>query len=316
MHTSVGLSFFGGWDGPRDQFECGLKNLLASKQGSNLQQKDALTMKIELINGKKYRLPGGLNKFQRTLYVHLINWKWANITAAPGTYNYGGNPILYDAILPAEMVEELRIIYPSVREELRRHRRTNRFRRHTHFNHMASSQAANVNLFLPVLRHPLCNKVLSTLKPDFASLATDHLDRGYCLEFWGGNFGGPVGARGPLGDKSALSGTDSDIAIAYRNHAGELCLWLIEHKLTEREFTTCGGFKSKDRNKAACDCERSASDILEDKKLCFHHAVRERKYWDVTEDNMAFFVNHESHAQCPFQRGMNQLWRNQLLALR
>ena len=194
--------------------------------------------------------------------------------------------------------------------------RKNRFRLHTHFNHMASSQAANVNLFLPVLHHPLASKVLASLKPDFASLATDQLDHGYCLEFWGGNFGGDESDKGLLGDKSALGGTDSDIAIAYRNFSGELCLWLIEHKLTESEFTPCGGFKSKDRkNYPSCDCTRSVSEILKDKNACYHHAVRKRNYWNITERNAEFFVNHGKHPHCPFQGGMNQLWRNQLLAL-
>jgi len=273
-------------------------------------------MKVEHINGRDYRLPGGLNEFQRQLYVPLIEWKWANITVEPGTYDYRGRQIPYDAILPKEMVGDIRIIYPPVIEELRRHQSENRFRLHTHFNHMASSQAANVNLFLPVLNHPLGNKVLASLKPDFASLATDHLDRGYCLEFWGGNSARDVSDRGPLGDKSALGGTDSDIAIAYRNHSGDLCLWLVEHKLTESEFTPCGGFKSKDRkNRPSCDCSRSTSEILKAKDTCYHHAIRERNYWNITERNANFFVNHASHPQCPFRGRMNQLWRNQLLAL-
>ncbi len=273
-------------------------------------------MKVENINGRDYRLPGGLNEFQLQMYVHLIDWKRAHITAEPGNYKYKGRQIPYDAILPEEMIEELRVIYPPVVEALRRHRRKNRFRLHTHFNHMASSQAANVNLFLPVLHHPLANKVLASLKPDFASLATDQLDHGYCLEFWGGNFGGDESDKGLLGDKSALGGTDSDIAIAYRNFSGELCLWLIEHKLTESEFTPCGGFKSKDRkNHPSCDCTRSVAEILKDKNACYHHAVRKRNYWNITERNAEFFVNHGKHPHCPFQGGMNQLWRNQLLAL-
>ena len=273
-------------------------------------------MKVESIDGRDYHLPGGLNEFQFQMYVHLINWKWKHITEMVGYSKYKERLIPYDAILPTEMVNDLRVIYPPVVEELRRHRKQNRFRLHTHFNHVASSQAANVNLFLPILQHPLGSKVLASLKPDFSALATDHLDHGYCLEFWGGNFGSDKSDRGPLGDKSALAGTDSDIAIAYRNQAGDLCLWLIEHKLTEGEFTPCGGFKSKDRkNHPSCDCTRSVSGILREKNTCFHHAVRGRTYWDITERNAEFFVNHETHQKCPFQGGMNQLWRNQLLAL-
>jgi hypothetical protein len=273
-------------------------------------------MRVENIGGKDYRLPGGLNDFQLRMYVHLINWKWKHITAEPGYYEHEGRQIPYDAILPAKLIDDLRVVHPSVVEELRRHRGKNRFRLHNHFNHMASSQAANVNLFLPILQHRHGSKILARVNGDVASLATDHLDHGYCLEFWGGNFGGyDESDRGPLGDKSARRGTDSDIAIAYRNSAGELCLWLIEHKLTEKEFTPCSGPKSKDRDKARHRCTSTFAETLQNKHTCFHHDYGKRKYWDITESNRTLFVNHAKHAECPFQGGMNQLWRNQLLAL-
>jgi len=180
---------------------------------------------------------------------------------------------------------------------------------------MASSQAANVNLFLPVLHHPAAGEILCHIKPDFASLASDQRDNGYCLEFWGGKFGSDATDRGPLGDKSSLSGTDSEIARAYRNHDGEFGLWLSEHKLTEKEFTPCSGPKSKDRDLEQHRCCSSFVDILQNKHTCFHHDFKKRKYWDITERNRSRFVNHSDHAECPFQGGMNQLWRNQLLAV-
>ena len=180
-------------------------------------------MKVENINGRDYRLPGGLNEFQLQMYVHLIDWKRAHITAEPGNYEYRGRQIPYDAILPEEMIEELRVIYPPVVEALRRHRRKNRFRLHSHFNHMASSQAARMcNSYCPFscsIRWG--NKVLALLQPDFASLATDHLDHGYCLEFWAATFIATTPTLGFFVTRLTLEGTDSDVAIAYRNHAGE-----------------------------------------------------------------------------------------------
>jgi hypothetical protein len=69
----------------------------------------------------------------------------------------------------------------------------------------------------------------------------------------------------------AGGGTDADIAIAYRNPVGTLCLWLIEHKLTEAEFHACGGFKSNGRKaRPDCDCSRSFADIQENKDTCYH----------------------------------------------
>jgi hypothetical protein len=271
-------------------------------------------MNVETINGRKYHLPDRQSAFQKALYVHLIDWKWKNISTDAGYHMHRENQIPYDAILPEALQGKMPHLYPSVVRQLADHRQRNHIRIHPHFYHMASSQAANINLFLPILHHSRANAILAEINHDFVSLATDQLDNGYCLEYWGGNFGSDPADKGPLGDKSSRAGTDSDIAIAYRNSQDELCLWLIEHKLTEAEFTTCGGFKSAGRNERH-DCSRSFSAILANTVVCYHKDVRQSNYWSITERNADFFVNHGEHKQCPFQGGMNQLWRNQLLAM-
>jgi hypothetical protein len=260
-------------------------------------------MRVLTSNGKDYKLPFPISAFQQEMYVHLIDWKWSHITLEPGTN--GG--IEYDAILPERCADEFPMIYPNIVAELRQHQVRFPFRTHKYFNHMASSQAANINLFLPVLLHPGVDAILGALNPDFARLATSHLDKGYRIEFWDEPYGN-------LGDKTHLSGTDADIAIAYFNRKDELCLWLIEHKLTEKEFTTCGGAKSPGRQ-ARHDCGRSFSDLLNDPSPCYYHDACKFRYWDITRDNQDFFPNHAGRAHCPFRGGMNQLWRNQLLAL-
>lgn len=260
-------------------------------------------MRVFSINGQQYKLPNELNPFQQEMYVHLINWKWAHITRQPGVD--GG--LEYDAILPAGCADQFPVIYPDARDALQQHLMRFPFRIHKYFSHMASSQAANINLFLPILLSPQANTVLAALRPDFKQLATAQLDHGFRIEFWDEPFGN-------LGDKTDVSGTDADIAIAYYNHQDQLCLWLIEHKLTEKEFTECGGFKSKGR-KARHDCGKCFADVLSTPAVCYYHDVRKFNYWTLTERNQAFFPNHGSHASCPFRGGMNQLWRNQLLAL-
>lgn len=274
-------------------------------------------MKVQTINGHDYRLPNELNAFQLRMYTHLIDWKWKHVTRDPGCYKYKGQQIQYDAILPVTSAAEKKMphIYPPIKQNLVAHRERNPFRFHPHFRHMSSSQAANINLFLPILHNSSANDIFRELRTDFAALANDKLDRGYCLEFWGGNFGLDVFEKGLLGDKSARAGTDADIAIAYRNHQDELCLWLIEHKLTENEFTACGGYKSKGRtDKLLHDCTQGFSQILTNKKTCYYHDKCGYKYWDITDRHSDFFANPK-HAKCPFRGGMNQLWRNQLLAL-
>jgi hypothetical protein len=264
-------------------------------------------MKIFTIDGKEYKLPNSLNPFQQEMYVHLINWKWQHITLEPGK----DRDLEYDAILPESYADKFPILYPEIKDVLIQHHQKFSFRIHKYFNHMASSQAANINLFLPILLHPNADAILENLKPDFARIARSKLDHGYRIEFWDEESGKP---KGNLNDKNAMSGTDADLVIAYYNHKNELCLWLIEHKLTEHEFTECGGYKSKGRCKRH-DCNKSFSQLLADKHSCYYHDQCGYEYWNITEVNRNFFPNHARHTSCPFQGGMNQLWRNQLLGL-
>lgn len=268
-------------------------------------------MTEEIINGVKYKLPGSLNDFQKKMYVHLINWKWKHINTQAGIYNYRGQQILYDAILPKSERKKFPILCPEILPDFKAHRKVYPFKLHPHFHHMASSQAANINLFLPILLHAKVNDVLIQLKSDFKSLATSKLYKGFRIEFWDGN---SKDEKGLLGDHSARSGTDSDIAIAYYNKENKLCLWLIEHKLTEKEFTVCGGYNSTKRDKAKHLCEKTFSEIMQNKNLCYYHDVRDFNYWRLTDTHKSFFVN-ANYSSCPFKGGMNQLWRNQLLGL-
>lgn len=269
-------------------------------------------MKVIPINGEKYKLPNALNPFQQEMYVHLIDWKWKHITKEEGYYTHRGREIPYDAILPESVKEDFPVIYPDVVDILKHHHENEKFyfKLHQHFNHMASSQAANANLFLPVLLHPQANAVFRLIKPgDFDELATGELDKGFQIEFWG-----PRDGLGLLGDHTQLYGTDSDIAIAYYNRNRQLCLWLIEHKLTEADFTQCHGYTSNGRRENH-NCTKSFSEILDNKSFCYYHDVRHFNYWDITESHRGFFGNYQKYAQCPFQDGTNQLWRNQLLGL-
>lgn len=265
-------------------------------------------MRTLSIRGQDYRLPSHLNAFQQETYIHLINWKWQHGIFEVGTYK--GQE--YDAIIPESYAGSYPILYPDIVGAMKEHIQRFPFRIHKHFDHMASSQAANINLFLPILRHEKADAILAKIKPDLDRIAADQLDNGYRIEFWDGKAGSS--GKGLLGDHCRRSGTDSDIAIAYYNHQGELCLWLIEHKLTESEFTTCGGFRSKGR-KLPHDCRKNFEEILADKKTCYYHDVRRFNYWNITEANRDFFPGYVDYEQCPFQGGMNQLWRNQLLAL-
>jgi hypothetical protein len=260
-------------------------------------------MKTYIKGGKEYKLASILTPFQLEMQMHLVDWKWAHVTREPGLHN--GHP--NDAILPEPFASEYPMLYPGTLPAFCRHKDEFPFHLHQYFNHVASSQVANLNLFLPILLHSSASTILRTLNPDFARLALSELDHGYQIEYWDKD-------TGNLADHNQISGTDADIAIAYYNHQNELCLWLIEHKLTEKEFTICRGSKSRGRQ-AKHDCSKSFSKILADKQLCYCHDVRHYNFWNITEANRTFFVNHIRYLQCPFQGGMYQLWRNQLLGL-
>jgi len=158
------------------------------------------------------------------------------------------------------------------------------------------------------LLSPHADSILKLLKPDFKKLAVEELEKGYRIEYWDGK----GKEKGILNDHTPAAGTDSDIAIAYYNNNNDLCLWLIEHKLIEKEFTNCGGAKSKGR-KPQHNCNKTFNELMYEKDLCYYHSRCKYKYWNLTESNQSFFVNHTKHETCPFKGGMNQLWRNQLL---
>jgi hypothetical protein len=261
-------------------------------------------MKIYDVDGKKYRLPNELTDFQLQMYIHLINWKWAHLTLEPGYFKHSP----YDALLPDELIAQHYPLYNRIKERFLDHQQKFPFKSHKFLGHMASSQAACVNLFLPLLKDQLiAAKVLGSVKTDLNEIATNYLDTGYRIEFWDE-------PDNVLNDHTNVSGTDADIAIAYYDYQGDLNLWLIEHKLTEAEFTTCGGFKSLGRTTShACE---PASAILDNNNLCYYQSRRNFRYWDITlQDTSPFEAGRiRTYAECPFKGGMNQLWRNQLLA--
>lgn len=183
--------------------------------------------------------------------------------------------------------------------------------------HVASSQTACINLFVPILESDFADRILleSGCAPqDFAFIDRTQLRKGYCFEYWDSS---TEGVKGLLGDHSPHAGTDSDVAIAYRNKENKLSLWLIEHKLTEQEFTTCGGYRSNgisESQKGYCtSC--SIEDLLENHHKCYYHKHCGYHYWRIMDKCYPFFSGNYRGNGCPFRGGMNQLWRNQLLAI-
>ena len=254
------------------------------------------------------------------MYEHLVEYKWNVLKVTePGLYEHPrkkGTFIEYDAMFPATEQDKLHPVYRPVVDMFRNPRDLRySFKVHEMAVHMASSQVACANLFLPLMVKPvIAARVLSTIKTDMDEIATDRLDGGFAIEFWNDFDVLPKPGKGLLRDHTPFAGTDSDIAIAYRDKDGVLCLWLIEHKLTEAEFTTCGGYKSK-RNQDQERCKHGAQ-VVSDPNMCHYQSACGYTYWDITQANRDLFPLDDIGAgdACPFKGGMNQLWRNQLLA--
>lgn len=268
-------------------------------------------------NVKEYRVPAGLSDFQKRMYMHLIDWKHSVLgEKEPGEYR--GR--LYDCLFTDQYIQEHPfppLIYAGILwdyDEMQ-HNPMFAYKVHKYAYHMASSQTACVNLFMPVLSSFEADEILKHVPgvpADFVRIDRERLFDGYCFEYWGQDF---VPSRyGVLGDHSTGAGTDSDVAIAYINDKGERCLWIIEHKLSEQEFTTCGGYRSKaNQQKHLCRCS-GISDLLADHGKC-HYSNIGYRYWDIMKKNPDAFQQDEGAGGCPFLGGMNQLWRNHLLAL-
>ena len=96
---------------------------------------------------KKYKIPSSLTPFQETFYKHLIDWKWKHVTTDPGLFQERE----YDALLPDSHQDQQIPVYKPIIEELRKHD----FKPHKQYGkHMASSQAACINLFTPFTQKP------------------------------------------------------------------------------------------------------------------------------------------------------------------
>lgn len=262
----------------------------------------------KIINGEKYYIPGNLTSEQRKIYCHIIDWKRKNITAKRGVYR--GHE--YDAIFPVEIFIPLMLYEPLTGHFKEMQNGEFAYKPHNYANHAVSSQTACINLFMPILLSDKVNDILAKIPgcpSDFKEIVRDRLFHGFCFEYWGQDI---KNGKGLLNDHSKQAGTDADVAIAYHNVNGDLCLWLIEHKLSEKEFTKCGGYSSeKNEHKENCKNCNLAS-IVENPQLC-HYQIIGYKYWELMKRHIDKYNKNVDIEGCPFIGGLNQLWRNQML---
>lgn len=261
------------------------------------------------INGVKYYIPSNLNLEQKAIYIHIIDWKRQNITTERGMYR--GHE--YDAIFPVKTTYPAMMYRPIIPLLKEMQQSKFAYKPHKFAHHAVSSQTACINLFMPLLLSEDADRILPMIPGcplDFSRIARNKFFHGFCFEYWGQEI--KQGA-GILNDHSKRAGTDADVAIAYYNMDDKLCLWLIEHKLSEKEFTECGAHKSEANLYKDTCTQCSLVDISNNPKKCHYHIIG-YKYWNILKMNLNRFQGSIDFTGCPFKDGLNQLWRNQMLA--
>lgn len=263
----------------------------------------------KIINGKKYYIPSNLTLEQKSIYVKIIDWKRKNITTLRGSYR--GHE--YDAFFPKKTAIPPMMYKPIIPLLKEMQHSDFTYKPHKFACHAVSSQTACINLFMPLLLSKDANQILPMISgcpSDFKEIARDKLYNGFCFEYWGQDI--KQGA-GVLNDHSKQAGTDADVAIAYYNKENKLCLWLIEHKLSEKEFTICGAYKSKANKYKEYCIKCNLIEIADNPMKCHYHMIG-YEYWNIIKENLNKYQGYIEVKGCPFKGGLNQLWRNQMLA--
>jgi hypothetical protein len=134
-----------------------------------------------------------------------------------------------------------------------------------------------------------------------------------------------------IGDQEATSGTDADIAVFYNYEQNKKGILLIEFKFIESEFSVCSSHLGPKRKKdetntekeerlnkkmtiqSLCNSENFFAELIEKKNsLCGYN-----KYYNwtlINESDVFDSSKIKALPACPFRFGLNQLWRNMLLA--
>lgn len=200
----------------------------------------------------------------------------------------------------------------------------------------ASSQAYCFNLFLYLNKHmSLANKLFSELMGK--AVKVEHVE----LEFTPNQmqvdpFGDSLSDSKNLtltkdesiGDQSTFGGTDADVALFYGFDEGKKGVLLIEFKFIEAEFSVCSSYKNKQEVRAYCSGPDYYRELVANQRtdsrqqpLCGYTRYLN---WALTAESEMFSdsltqsdtITGNRIAACPFRYGLNQLWRNMLLAER
>ncbi len=182
----------------------------------------------------------------------------------------------------------------------------------------AASQPYCFNLIIYLQQHPtLADKLFSDLLNK--KVTVEHLEPEFTPNKCDTILGFERTKDETIGDQKGKQGTDADVAVFYTFDNGKKGILLIEFKFIEAEFSTCSSYKEKEHIKPICNSQIFYSQLIEQKKtneanrfLCGYNKFLN---WDLTAKSKVISADKiKSSLGCPFRFGLNQLWRNMILA--
>jgi hypothetical protein len=186
---------------------------------------------------------------------------------------------------------------------------------HDYARALNSSQAFALNLFLP-FRVGRTDGLTAFLSERLGRQVTV---TGVEFEYFGsGDLLAEIGGARP-GPEDRL--TQADVAVHLRDADGCPGLLLVEVKLTEGGFTTCGGARSRgNRDPGPCN---DAATFFEAPSRCYlrrpYRASRDRRYWEIFARShgslRGAFPGADASGPCPFRGDWQQPMRNHALAV-
>ena len=160
--------------------------------------------------------------FQEKIYSCLIKYKKESLNVNDkGTSAHG---VEHDCLLPKPYcyAKIPVMLYDGIKETVK-DIQASKFAYKAHLSasvHVASSQTACINLFVPILESEYADQILigaGVVPKDFDHIDRNQLRKGYCFEYWESTL---EGTKGLLGDHSPNAGTDSDVAIFASRYTG------------------------------------------------------------------------------------------------
>jgi hypothetical protein len=184
----------------------------------------------------------------------------------------------------------------------------------------AASQPYCFNLIIYLQQHQiLANKLFSVLLNKQVSVI--HLEPEFTPNTCDKIEGFERGMDESIGDQIGNKGTDADIAVFYKYENNKKGIILIEFKFIEAEFSTCSSYRNKSQIRQICDSLDYFEQLVEQKKVdsLKNYLCGYIKYlnWQLTKESKVLTIQKiNSSSACPYRFGLNQLWRNMILAER